>query len=370
VKLLIERNKLLRGLQKVSGVVDRKNSQPILAHVFLHITSHQLKLIGSDLEVEISAMVTLSEPADSGEITLPARKLLDICRALPEDAVLKLELKQDKVAITSGKSRFTLSTLPVDSFPKFELSGRELEFSLNSHLLSTMLSRTFFSVAQQDVRFYLNGLLMQIKDKHLHSVATDGHRLSLFKTFLDEDGIPDYEIIIPRKGVSELQRLLDLEDEDSDVNLHVTEKHLSVHAKNFIFISKLIEGSFPDYNAVIPKENKIQISLDRDDFRNALSRVAILTNEKYKGVNFQLKIGALYLSSKNPEHEEAEEELPVEYTGEHLDIGFNVGYILDILNHVPSGKIQLSFMNSSSSVLLKSSNDNYNCLYVVMPMRI
>lgn len=369
MKLIIGRNKLLKGLQKISGVVERKNSQPILSHVFLHITSHQLKLIGSDLEVEISAVVTLSEPADSGEITLPARKLLDICRALPENAVLNIDFKQEKVSITSGKSRFSLATLPVESFPKFELSGRELEFNIESKLLSTMLNRTFFSVAQQDVRFYLNGLFMQIKEKNLHAVATDGHRLSLFNTDLTEDGIPDYEIIIPRKGVSELQRLLDLEEEE-EVTLHITEKHLSVRAKSFIFVSKLIEGNFPDYNAVIPKENRIQINLDRDDLKNALNRVAILTNEKYKGVNFQLKIGSLYLSSKNPEYEEAEEELPIEYTGEHLEIGFNVGYLLDILSHIRAGTIQLSFLNSSSSVLIKSSDDDYNCLYVVMPMRI
>ncbi|NQY30864.1 MAG: DNA polymerase III subunit beta [Flavobacteriaceae bacterium] len=367
MKFNIERNKLLLGLQKVAGVVERKSTQPILSHVFLHITSHQLKITGSDLEVEISSVVTLTEPAESGEITVPARKLLDICKALPHDAVLTIKLDGEKVLLTTKKSRFTLSTLPVDSFPRFTLSGKELEFNLNSGLLKDMISRTFFSVAQQDVRFYLNGLLMQIKDKKLFSVTTDGHRLSLFKSDIEED-IQDYEIIIPKKGINELQRLLD--NDEIEVEIHVTDKHLSVSSKGFTFISKLIEGKFPDYNDVLPKESKIKIQLDRDDLKNALNRVSILTNEKYKGVSFQLKIGALYLMSKNPEHEEAEEELPVEYTGDHLDIGFNVSYLLDILNHIPAGKVELSFTDSMSSVLVNSHNDTYDCLYVVMPMRI
>ncbi len=367
MKFLIERNKLLSCLQKVSGVVERKSSQPILSHVLLHITSHQLRITGSDLEIEISSVVTLNEPAHSGEITVPARKLLDICRALPDDALLAVELNKEKVILTTKKSRFSLSTLPVESFPKFQLSGKELEFNLNSGFLKDMLNRTFFSVAQQDVRFYLNGLLMQIKENKLYAVATDGHRLSLFSSDIDE-GIHNYEIIIPKKGVSELQRLLD--SDDFDVELHVTDKHLAVNSKNFTFTSKLIEGRFPDYNAVMPKESKIQIQIDRDDLKNALNRVSILTNEKYKGVNFQLKIGALYLSSKNPEYEEAEEELSIEHTGEHLDIGFNVGYLLDVLNHIPAGKVELSFVDSTNSVLIKSLDDSYNCLYVVMPMRI
>ena len=208
---------------------------------------------------------------------------------------------------------------------------------------------------------------MQVKDKKLFSVTTDGHRLSLFKSDIEED-IQDYEIIIPKKGVNELQRLLD--NDDIEVEIHVTDKHLAVNSKGFTFISKLIEGKFPDYNEVVPKESKIKIQLDRDDLKNALNRVSILTNEKYKGVSFQLKIGSLHLMSKNPEHEEAEEELPIEYTGDHLDIGFNVSYLLDILNHIPAGKVELSFTDSMSSVLINSHNDSYDCLYVVMPMRI
>lgn len=367
MKFSVERDKLLGALQRVSGVVERKSSQPILSHFMLYISSHQLRITGTDLEVEITALLTLIEPAESGEVTLPARKLLDICRALPEGSQLNFTLNKEKVSVLSGKSRFYLATLPAESFPRLEAKEKEVEFEISSHLLSDMLERTLFAVANQDVRFYLNGLLMQTKDGDLYSVATDGHRLSMFNAKLDKQ-IPNYSIIIPRKAVSELQRLLANTEEELAVGL--TKNNITINGKDYIFISKLIEGNFPDYQAVIPKNNKVKIVLDRDDFRNALSRVSILSNEKYRGVNLQLSKGMLHLSSKNPEHEQAEEELAIEYEGDSFDVGFNVGYILDVLNHVPPGNVEFALEDASQSVLIKSLSDDYNCLFVVMPMRI
>lgn len=366
MKFTVDRDKLLATLQKVSGVVERRSSQPVLSHVLLQLTSHQLRVTGTDLEVEICSLMTLAEPAQSGEITVPARKLLDICRALPEGVELAFTVKDEKVTVKTGKSRFSLATLPVESFPKFELTKGQLEFSLEKSMLKDMLDRTLFSVAQQDVRFYLNGLLLQIKDGMLYAVATDGHRLAMFKSELND--IADYEVIIPRKGVTELVRLLDSDDDFVDIK--ITDKHIMVKSENFSFISKKIEGRFPDYKAVLPKDANKIITCDRDDLKNALSRVSILTNEKYRGVQLQLRLGVMVLSSKNPEHEEAEEELSLEYAGENFEIGFNVGYLLDILNHIPAGDVQLSFVDTTSSVLIKSLSDVYNCLYVVMPVRI
>ncbi len=367
MKFTVDRDKLLSTLQKVTGVVERRSSQPILSQVLFQITSHQLRIVGTDLEVEICAVMTLAEPAETGEITVPARKLLDICRALPDGSLLEINLQNQKVLIKAGKSKFSLASLPVESFPKFDLTNYELEFSLEKPILRDLLDRTFFSVAQQDVRFYLNGLLLQIKEGKLYAAGTDGHRLAMFSHELDNN-LPDYEIIIPRKGVNELLRLLDTEE--GVVEIKVTDKHISVQSDNFVFISKKIEGRFPDYNAVIPPSGTKIINCDRDNLKNALNRVSILTNEKYKGVHIQLRMGALLLSSKNPEHEEAEEEIQIEYTGENFDIGFNVSYLLDILSHMPAGDVELAFADSTSSVLIKSIGDVYHCLYVVMPVRI
>lgn len=367
MKFLLSRDKLLHAIQQVAGVVERKGLDLILSHIFVKINSHQLRIIGTDLDVEICAIVTLAEPAQIGEFTVPARKMLDICRALPEKSEIKLTVNNEKAIVTSGKSRFTLATLPSDGFPKMELAANKLEFNIESQLLKDMFHRTLFSVANQDVRFYLNGLLMQLQGKQLYAVATDGHRLSMFNSNIDEE-LADCEVIIPKKAVVELQKILN--DADDEVKMLITDKHLAVNTKTTSFIAKLIDGKFPDYNAVIPKNINMTITLDKDELKHALNRVAILSNEKYKGVNLSLSNNKLALTSKNPEQEEAEEELIVEYNHEDFTVGFNVAYLLDVLNHIPAGAVEFSFVDQASSVLIKAANDHYNCAFVVMPMRI
>ena len=372
MKLSIERETLLKPLQLVIGVVERKQTLPILSNVLLSTQKNQLSITGTDLEVELIGQTSLlQDDVEASQITVPGRKLMDICRALPEHAPVELSHDKEKIVLRSGRSRFTLSTLPAKDFPSVEPQESQLEFMLPQRELRYLLQRTYFAMAQQDVRYYLNGLLLETHPGILRAVATDGHRLasnSIRSTINTDHRL---QIIVPRKGIVELLRLL--EDSDTPVTLIIGNNHIRVTSEDFSFTSKLVEGRFPDYERVIPKGGNKSIILERDELKAALSRTAILCNEKFKGVRFELRNNLLRIHANNPEQEAAEEEITIDYTQEDLEIGFNVGYLLDILNTVNPGPVKLTFADANSSVLVEEAGAGGsagNGIYVVMPMRL
>ncbi len=336
MKLNLIRETLLKPLQQVIGVVERKQTLPILSNVLLSTENNQLSITGTDLEVELIGQTKLGdENLEASRLTLPGRKLIDICRALPENAPIELHRDKEKIILRSGQSRFMLSTLPADDFPMVEKLECHLKLTLPQYQLHRLLQRTYFAMAQQDVRYYLNGLLLETHPTKLRAVATDGHRLTSHVLGIETAIEHGLQIIIPRKGVIELLRLL--ADNENSVTLMIGNNHVCISTMDFTFTSKLIEGRFPDYERVIPKGGDKQITIDRDLLKQALSRTAILCNEKFKGIRFELRRGLLRILSSNPEQEAAEEEIKIDYTKEELDIGFNVNYLLDILNVVEQG---------------------------------
>jgi DNA polymerase III subunit beta len=306
--------------------------------------------------------VAADEP---GDITLPARKLLDICRTLPDEAEISITVKNDKAQVQSGKSRFTLATMPASEFPVVEKIKSARKFSLPQNELHRLFERTSFSMAQQDVRYYLNGLLLETGDGQLRAVATDGHRLALCRAEVDGK-VDEQQVIVPRKGVLELQRLM---SGDGELNIELGSNHIRIQLDGIRFTSKLIDGRFPEYERVIPKESANELKADRGAFQGALQRTAILSNEKYRGIRLVIRDSGVILQAHNPEQEEAEEELEVEYSGEDIEIGFNVNYLLDALGAVESGEVTLSVQDSNSSCLIREPG-NDDCKFVVMPMRL
>lgn len=366
MNIVIKREELLPALQTVNGVVERRQTLPILSNLLFAASEKQLRLTASDMEVEL--VTSVEKAADeAGEITLPARKLLDICRALPDDAEIRIQTSGDQVQVRSGKSRFTLSTLPAQEYPLVEMTQSLAEFSLSQQALKSLLEKTAFAMAQQDVRYYLNGLLLQLDGRNIRAVATDGHRLAmcLSEKELEIDG--PLQIILPRKGVQELIRLLG--DSDEEVNIRISNNHAQIAMNGLQFTSKLIDGKFPDYERVIPEYGKTPIVADREQLRQSLIRASILSNEKYRGVRLLLDSNRLRAIAHNPEQEEAEEEVAVSYEGPELEIGFNVSYLLDALAIIKSSNVRLTINDPNSSCLLLPE-DNSDCKYVVMPMRL
>ncbi|MGH8187159.1 MAG: DNA polymerase III subunit beta [Steroidobacteraceae bacterium] len=365
MKFSAERELILAPLQAVIGVVERRQTMPILANVLVVGRDNELWITATDLEVELvaKAAVTVQQ---SGEITLPARKLLDIVRALPDKAQVVVAIEGDRATVRSGKSRFTLATLPASDFPTVEDIRAQQTLSVAQSALKRLLDKTHFSMAQQDVRYYLNGMLLEAAGKVLRTVATDGHRLAFCEATLELDASAAQQVIVPRKGVLELQRLL---SSDATVELAIGGNHVRAQIGDIRFTSKLIDGRFPEYSRVIPSSPSKKIAVDRDTLRAALQRAAILSNEKYRGIRLAVKTGALILQSHNPEQEEAEEELTVNYSGEELDIGFNVNYLLDALAALEAGEVELGLTDANNSCLLSSSTTP-QAKYVVMPMRL
>jgi DNA polymerase III subunit beta len=365
MKFSAEREIILAPLQAVIGVVERRQTMPILANLLVVGRGDQLSITATDLEVELVAKttVTLSQP---GEVTLPGRKLLDIVRALPEKAQVTVSIEGERATVRSGKSRFTLTTLPASEFPTVEDIRAQQTLSVAQASLKRLLDKTHFSMAQQDVRYYLNGMLMETDGKVLRTVATDGHRLAFCEASLEADANSSQQVIVPRKGVLELQRLLGGE---GVVQLAIGTNHVRVQIGDIRFTSKLIDGRFPEYGRVIPTSPSKKVSADRDVLRAALQRAAILSNEKYRGIRLAVKSGLLTLQSHNPEQEEAEEELEVSYSGDELEIGFNVNYLLDALAAIEAGSVELGLTDANNSCLL-SSNSTPQAKYVVMPMRL
>jgi DNA polymerase-3 subunit beta len=365
MKFSAERESILAPLQAVIGVVERRQTMPILANVLIAGRDEQLSITATDLEVELVAKATvkLQQP---GEITLPGRKLLDIIKALPDKAQVTISIEGERATVRSGKSRFTLATLPASDFPTVEDIRAQKALLISQSALRRLLDKTHFSMAQQDVRYYLNGMLLEADGKILRTVATDGHRLSYCETTLEHEAGPTQQVIVPRKGVLELQRLLAGE---GNVELAIGTNHVRAQIGDIRFTSKLIDGRFPEYSRVIPSNPTKRINANRDVLRSALQRAAILSNEKYRGIRLAVRPGLLLLQSHNPEQEEAEEELEIEYAGEELEIGFNVNYLLDALAAVDSGDVVLGLTDANNSCLL-SSDASPQAKYVVMPMRL
>jgi len=363
----ISREALLKPLQLVAGVVERRQTLPVLSNVLLVVEGQQLSLTGTDLEVELVGRVALEDAAEPGEITVPARKLMDICKSLPADALIDVRLDEQKALIKSGRSRFTLSTLPASDFPTVEEGPGSLNFNVEQGKLRRLIERSGFAMAQQDVRYYLNGMLIEVSNGMLRAVATDGHRLAMCSMQAGIEQADRHQVIVPRKGILELARLLT--DQDAQVNVVLGQHHIRATTGEFTFTSKLVDGKFPDYERVLPRGGDKLVIGDRQTLREAFSRTAILSNEKYRGIRLQLESGLLKIQANNPEQEEAEEEVVVDYSGAALEIGFNVSYLLDVLGVMTADQVRMTLSDSNSSALVQEA-DNDDSAYVVMPMRL
>jgi DNA polymerase-3 subunit beta len=365
MKLTADREKLLTPLQSVIGVVERRQTMPVLANVLLSASNGELAITATDLEVELkaAAAVTLQEV---GDITVPGRKLLDILRALPDKASVSLSLDGEKVVIKAGRSRFSLSTLPPAEFPVIEDIHAQQTVEIPRKDLKQLLEKTHFSMAQQDVRYYLNGMLLELDGTLLRAVATDGHRLALAEVTLPARVKNPQQVIVPRKGVLELQRVL---SDEGAAAVAIGSNHVRAQIGDIRFTSKLIDGRFPEYNRVIPATPPALVRADRDILRQALQRTAILSNEKYRGIRITVKRNALTVQAHNPEQEEAEEEIEVSYDGGDLEVGFNVNYLLDALAAIDGQDVELGLTDSNSSCLIRSPG-GAGARYVVMPMRL
>ncbi len=362
----IKQEELNRPLQRVASVVERRLTKPILGNILLSLQDGLLRMTTTDMEIEMQTQVQV-DSGTSGDITVQARKLMDICRSLPGDADLKFTLDDQRMVLKAGKSRFTLATLPAIEFPNIEIAEELTSFKLPEGLLKTGIDRTAFAMAQQDVRYYLNGLLMEIHNGSLRLVATDGHRLAICDVFSGLEGVDDQRLIIPRKGILELSRLLS--DGDAETTITLGRNFIRVTSAENSFVCKLIEGVYPDYQNVIPNTGDKDAICDRETLRQALNRVAILSSEKYRGVRMHFADSTLLVIANNPEHEEAEDELPMEYVGGELDIAFNVGYLIDALTACDGEKVKLNLSDANSCCLIETIPDNQS-RYVVMPMRL
>ncbi len=366
MKLSISREDLLKPLQQVSGVVERRQSLPVLSNVLLRCQQGRLSLTGTDLELELIAALPV-DGTDEGEITLPARKLLDICRALPEGADIRLEVDGEKARIRSGRSRFTLATLPASEFPSVEGGEAVSRFSLPREAMKRLIDRTQFAMAQQDVRYYLNGLMLELDGRQVRAVATDGHRLSLSEMEADTGVAEARQVIVPRKGISELAKLM--ADGEGEAVFELGSNHMRVELDGVIFTTKLIDGKFPDYRRVIPEKGGAEVVCDRELLRQAFVRASVLSNEKYRGMRIRLEENLLTATVHNPEQEEAEEELEVQYGGPPMEIGFNVAYFLDVLNVIPGEEVVIALRDANTGCLV-TQKDDLSCQYVIMPMRL
>jgi DNA polymerase III subunit beta len=365
MKLTAEREKLLGPLQAVIGVVERRQTMPVLANVLLAVADGKLSIAATDLEVELVAAteVTVQQP---GDITVPGRKFLDILRALPEKSSVSMSTEGEKVVIRAARSRFTLSTLPAGEFPVIDDINAQQTVQIPRKELARLLEKTHFSMAQQDVRYYLNGMLLEIDGAMLRAVATDGHRLALCEAALETKAKTSQQVIVPRKGVLELQRVL---TEEGTAAVAIGTNHVRAQIGDVRFTSKLIDGRFPEYSRVIPAAPGAAIRADRDILRQALQRTAILSNEKYRGIRINVRNNAITVQAHNPEQEEAEEEIEVSYQGDELEVGFNVNYLLDALAAIEGQEVELGLTDSNSSCLIRSPG-NASARYVVMPMRL
>ena len=369
MKFTISREALLKPLLTVNGVVERRHTLPILANLLLSLQDELLSVTATDMEVELVAHATIPG-GQNGEITVPARKFVDICRSLPADAQIDFALNEEKAGVRAGRSRFSLTTLPASQYPSSEAPTDALNLNIEQKELKRLFELTQFAMAHQDVRYYLNGLLFEIGSEGLSAIATDGHRLAMADLATNTAGVDEKrQIIIPRKAVSELARLLDAEE--GMVNIEVSANLVRFTLSDMQLTSKLIDGRFPDYERVIPEvtDGGCHIKVDRELLRQSLARAAILSNEKYRAIRLTLESGVLRILANNPDQEEAEDELEVDYDGGLLEIGFNVSYLIEALASLPAEVAHLYLTDASSSCLIRGEGRD-DCQYVVMPMRL
>lgn len=364
----LSRDTLLKPLQSVTGIVERRHTLPILSNVLIERQSDALRFVATDLELQIATSHGLDKKgAEAQSVTVSARKLVDILRALPDDCEVSLELTNNRLQVKAGKSRFNLQTLPAADFPALADPGKaQSQFQISQGVVRKLLALVQYAMAQQDIRYYLNGLLLVTEGKEIRVVATDGHRLAYAVTALSTSQ-EKTEVILPRKAIIELSRQLTDGEDPLDIAIHANQVRFRFGEVDLA--TKVIDGKFPDYQRVIPNNYNKSISLDRDELQRSLQRAAILSNEKFRGVRWMLTKDSLRISCSNNEQEEAQEELEVDFSGEPLDVGFNVTYLLDVLSNVPPGKVNCSFGDANSSMLITlPGRDDFR--YVVMPMRI
>lgn len=367
IVLKATQEKFLDALQAVSGIVERRHTLPVLANVLLRKTSSAIEFTTSDLEIQVRTTADLGGDDANFATTVGARKLIDILRSMPADQVVSLSANQNKLTLQGGKSRFTLQTLPGDDFPLVqEAADFGPMFSVPQKTLKQLVNQVHFAMAVHDIRYYLNGILFVAESNSLTLVATDGHRLALAQADLDVQ-IPKQEVILPRKTVLELQRLL--KDEDTPIEMRFAGNQAKFSFSGMEFVTKLVEGKFPDYNRVIPKNHKNHVTLGRAPLLASLQRAAILTSDKFKGVRVNIEPGLLRIASSNAEQEEAKEELEIDYASDSIEIGFNVTYLIDALSNMSQEMVKMELQDTNSSVLI-TIPEQTGFKYVVMPMRI
>lgn len=361
---------LSKRVQLLSNVIESRQTKPILGNFLLEVMDQdRLVMTASDLELEIVIDVDLHGSGEKGAITVPAKKFTDICRSV--DAATDLNVFQDQqfVKVNAGSSRFSLTTLPAVDFPKLETNDYPNEFRISLLHLKELMERTHFAMALQDVRSYLNGMLLEFEGGMVRAVATDAHRLALCEKDIEQvkGNGEKLQTILPRKAVIELVRLLDTVD--CQVSLAFNENHLKVEVPGMKLTSKLLEGNFPDYQRVLPKGGKIAFLANRDELRQNLVRTSILASEKYKGVLMQMEEGNLRVYVSNSEQENAEAAMPIEYEGNAFEVGFNINYVLDVINAIKKDRLEFRFIDTASSCLVTEFETDY-CQYVIMPMRV
>ena len=366
MKFTISREVLLQPLSQVIGVVERRQTLPVLANFMLSARDGRLTVTGTDMEVELVSNVPASVTQD-GEITVPARKLVDIVKALPDGSNITFSMSDDKATLSAGRSRYTLSTLPASEFPATDQVETLENIAVGEATLKRMMDKTSFAMANQDVRYYLNGLLFDFSGNQLRAIATDGHRLAICDLDSDIDIDSDRQLIVPRKGVMELSRMLS--GEDDEVTLAIGRNHIRLVKGDTTFTSKLIDGRFPDYKAVVPVGADKQMLVDKALFIQALQRAAILSNEKYKGVRLEAAGSTIKIVAHNPQHEEAVEEIEAEFNFDRLAVGFNVTYLLDALMAIDTEQVSLELKDANSSCLVSAPDSDVN-RHVVMPLKL
>jgi DNA polymerase-3 subunit beta len=368
MKFQIPREPLLEALQKAAGVIERRSTLPILANVLLRLKDGRLTLIGTDLEIELITHLPIQAAGEPGETTVSAKKLLDIVRLLPPQTQLGFSLKDGKtLEIQAASASFRLATLPADTFPEFTLHGSAITAYVQDERLKKLLAKTLYAMAQQDVRYYLTGLLLELDGSAIRAVASDGHRLAWCEAALESEVEGHYQPLLPRKGVQELMRLL--KGDQTALRLRLTANNIRLELEEEIFSAKLIDARYPDYRRVFPKELSRRLTCNRQALKEAISRVSVLANEQHRGIRLDVSEGTLRLSAHNPEQEEAEERLAVSYVGEPFTVGFNAAYLADAVSHLDSETIQLSFAEQTLSCLAEDPQDP--CVrHLVMPMRL
>lgn len=367
MKIKIDRSNILPSLNLVSSVVEKRQTLPILANLFFKVEDGSLKMVGTDLEVEITESLN-NISGDNGTFTVSSRKILDICRMLPENASISLKYENENVVVTSGRSRYTLKTLPAEEFPRIEIGNWEERFKINQLLLKRLLDKTAFAMAVQDVRYYLNGVLFELSENSLRAIATDGHRLAQSDVDIELALKETRQLIIPRKAIAEIGRFIS-SDEDSEITVEINRNHLKLAKDQTVLITKLIDGKFPEFKGVLETVLETKITLDRSTFIETMNRAAVLTTDRFKGVKITLENNTMRVTANNPEQEEAVEEMEVDYSGDKIETGYNVSYLIDAAKVANGDNIDLNLQGNDGICIIKQPDDERST-WLVMPMRI